>query len=152
MGLFDGLGDLSGNTKKLPVGTSKAKITGYFADEEKGRVNFKIHFPDFESTQYNGFYLKGKDGQANTVVANMLAKQMRNIGFEVKNEQDLKAACVNSVNMWVNVAITNRKGSNYQNFWFESQAQPDRGQDMIDNGDDPASTVDDSSDTDDLPF
>lgn len=147
MGMFDGLGDLSG-AKKLPVGTGyKADVVGVFRDEDKGTVNISFQFRDFNTRLSERHFLRKKDGTANEVGASILAKQMRNAGYEVKNGPQLNAALAQLEGTPVLVDVGNKKNSDFQTFYISGKGVRDRGADVAD-----AIVDDPDGGDDDLPF
>ena len=147
MGMFDGFKDLSGN-RKLPTGETPADVVEVFNNEDTGTVSIKFRFRAFEGAELSQrHWLLKKDGNPNEVGAKILAKQLRNVGFVVKSGEDLQNALAGLKGKPVIVDVTNKKGSDYQDFYITGLGQHERGADSEEEAEE-ASEPDDS----DLPF
>lgn len=130
MGMFDELDDVLGDGEvgaigKIPAGEHKAEVTGVFPVEDKGRVDVKLKFLEFNTERTNYMYLKSAKGpEASKNALGYTTRQLKNAGFKhLKTGRDVKAAFNQLKGLVLTIDVSNREGSNYQNFFITGVVQ-----------------------------
>lgn len=122
---FEGmLEDQPGKPARIPVGKHRADVKEAELADDLSRIKVVFTFPNVKNaTRTNFMYLKSAKGDEQTKKAlNMTVKQLRNAGFKIANPSDIQRVVEGLPNKSLIVSVTNRQGSDYQNFWIDGVA------------------------------
>jgi hypothetical protein len=127
MGMYDEIGDIDNSEEKMPIGEHPGAVSNVTEDDDKGYVDFTISFLGTTTTGRNRWFLKGDDAVKTKKGRFLIAKQLRNAGFDVTDGQSMAKAIRGLEGKTLIFDVSNRKGSDYQNYWIQGVYIPKRG-------------------------
>lgn len=134
MSMFNKVGELVDGASggyNMPEGTHPALITDVTPNEATETVDLKLNFNGTTAAPRYRLFLGGQDPEKVKSAHLRIAKQLKNVfGTPITNGAQMERAIMALEGKYVLVEVTNRKGSEYQNYWLKGPHTTPRGADV----------------------